>query len=151
MGSGEPVGGGGGKPPVGRSSLGLPSGPGSSCYTVEPGEDELWDAYGADALMSRSAWRRTETWLAAYILAALLLALGINIGVGASNSARRGRVQVATLAYARPPPLPLQTWPPPQPSMPALPPPLPAQQLPPPPALLPPPSPAALSEFSHTQ
>lgn len=165
VGSGEWSKAGGGKAPVGRSSLGLPSscdGPGSSCcYTVEPGDDEFEDVYGADALTLRSAWRHTETWLAAYILAALLVAVVINIGVGASNSVRRNRVQGAALAYARPPPPPLRAWPPPPSGAPPLPP-LPAQPQPllsPPPAVLllsppppaslqPPPSPAAISEFA---
>ncbi len=131
--------------PVGRSSLGMPScsGPGSSScsYAVEPGQDDLDGAYGADGLLLRSAWRRTETWLAAYILIALLLAVCINIGVGASNSARRNRVQLASVIYPSPPPAPPRAWPSPPPSVPAVPPPLPAQPqpLPPaPPAVLPP-------------
>ncbi|PRW57917.1 E3 ubiquitin- ligase RNF25 [Chlorella sorokiniana] len=97
----------------------------------------------------RSAWRRTETWLAAYVLVALLAAICINIGVGASNSARRNRVQLASIPNnARPPPAALQAWPPPLPAAPALPPPPPAAQpqplaSPPPVPTLPPPSPAA--------
>lgn len=165
VGSGEWSKAGSGKAPVGRSSLGLPSScdrPGSSCcYTVEPVDDEFEDVYGADALTLRSAWRHTETWLAAYILAALLVAVVINIGVGASNSVRRNRVQGAALAHARPPPPPLRAWFPPPSGAPPLPP-LAAQpqpQLSPPPAVLPlsppppaslppPPSPAAVSEFA---
>ncbi len=146
-GSGEwPKAGGGIKAPVGRSSLGMPScsGPGSSScsYGAEPGQDDLDNVYGADELTLRSAWRRTETWLAAYILAALLVSVCINIGVGASNSARRNRVQLASVIYpSPPPPAPPGAWPSPPPSVPAVPPPLPAQPQPlpsAPPAVLPP-------------